>query len=393
MDEIKVLIFSSVVPNAQGSGGELLLHRYLTLDPSIRSVVVSWQQFPFRLKLIGKLKQLGFSSVSQLWERLFPVFPRKKMVQDMIQSFQPDILLTVAHGWWHIQARIVARKFNLPLVTFFQDWWPDFPDISAAFRQRIEAQFRKTCAESARAICVSDGMRRELGEPNNALVIYPVPSLRRSDGWRPDFTLPLRIVYFGNLREYGPLIENALRALEGSDQVRLEVFGASPLWTSGSEDYFRFRGLYHEFTPVNQLTDLLQDFQAVLVVMSFDDALRRRMMTSFPSKLIDAMQLGLPIVIWGPDYCSAVEWARRENSALCVTDCNPSALRLALQKLAASPSEQERLAKSSREATAADFNAQRIQAQFMDVLRGAIHSQKISSANPTQRLSNTASAI
>ena len=72
---MKVLILSSVVPNARGSGGELVLHRHLEVNSGIQSEVVSWQRFPFRLKLIGKLRQLGFRSVSQSWECLFPVLP------------------------------------------------------------------------------------------------------------------------------------------------------------------------------------------------------------------------------------------------------------------------------------------------------------------------------
>src|SRR4029453_4522716 len=97
-----------------------------------------------------------------------------------IKPFQPYVLLTGAHGWWHIQARRIAKEFNLPLVTFFQDWWPDFPDVPVVFRSRVERQFRQTCKESAIAICVSDGMRRELGAPQNALVIHDIPSLTGS---------------------------------------------------------------------------------------------------------------------------------------------------------------------------------------------------------------------
>jgi glycosyltransferase involved in cell wall biosynthesis len=372
MDRIKLLVLSSVVPNARGSGGELVLDRHLNLNPAIQSEVVSWQQFPFRLKLIGKLKQLGFGCFGQSWECLFPVFPPKKMAHEFIDRFSPDVVVTVAHGWWHIQARRVAKQFKLPLVSFFQDWWPDFPDVPVAFRSRVEREFRRTCAASAVAICVSDGMRQELGAPENALVLYDAPSLAPCGQRSRSIELPLRVVYFGNLCEYGPLIENALRTLSNCDRVRLEVFGPSPRWTSGAEDYFRSHGLYHGFIPTNQLTESVRHFQAVLVVMNFTAALRRRMMTSFPSKMINAVQLGLPVVVWGPEYCSAVQWARRGDRALCVTHANPSALRQALEELAGSPLEQERLAKSAREAAAGDFNYERIQAQFMSALRRAI---------------------
>src|SRR5436190_15573167 len=371
MDRIKVLVVSSVVPNARGSGGELVLHRYLKSNRRIESEVVSWQRFPFRLKVIGKLRELGFQSLSRCMECLFPVLPSKKVVDDLVHSFRPDVVVTVAHGWWHIQARSVAKKFELPLISFFQDWWPDFPDVPFAFRSRVERQFRKTRADSAVAICVSDGMRRELGEPGNALVLHDAPSLTRCGDMTRDFKLPLRVAYFGNLFEYGPLIESALRALKGSERVRLEVFGASPHWTRGTEDEFRSSGLYRGFIAPNELAESLQTFQAALVVMSFAPPHRRRMTTSFPSKLIDATQVGLPVVVWGPEYSSAVKWARRGERALCVTDPNPLALLETLEELASSLSELRRLAKSASDAAAADFNYERIQLQFIDALRRA----------------------
>jgi Glycosyltransferase len=114
--------------------------------------------------------------------------------------------------------------------------------------------------------------------------------------------------------------------------------------------------------------------------MSFEAKLRRRMTTSFPSKMIDAMQLGLPVVAWGPEYCSAVEWARRGQRALSVSDPNPLALRQALEQLAALPAEQERLAKSARDAAAGEFSCKRIQAQFIDALKRAIGSRHASIA-------------
>jgi glycosyltransferase involved in cell wall biosynthesis len=246
------------------------------------------------------------------------------------------------------------------------------------FRVRVEQQFRRTYMDSDVAICVSDQMRQELGAHPNSFVIHPAPSFARSRFYAPDLKSPLRVVYFGNLREYGPLIESALRAMNGSDRMRLEVFGGSPLWSSGAEDYFRSRGVYNPFIPPNQLIESLRCYNAVLVVMSFDAAMQRRMSTSFPSKLTEAMQLGLPIVIWGPEYCSAVQWARRGDRALCVTNPNPSTLRRRIEELAGSQSEQEGLAARARDAAEGDFNPERIQAQFIAALQQAIRAPHVS---------------
>jgi hypothetical protein len=71
--------------------------------------------------------------------------------------------------------------------------------------------------------------------------------------------------------------------------------------------------------------------------------------------MIDAIQLGLPIVVWRSEYCSAVQWAREGERASCVTDANPSMLRLSLEELAASRLQEERLARSAREAIQRNF--------------------------------------
>jgi glycosyltransferase involved in cell wall biosynthesis len=99
------------------------------------------------------------------------------------------------------------------------------------------------------------------------------------------------------------------------------------------------------------------------------------METSFPSKMLEMAQFGKPLVIWGPEYCSAVQWARQGNRALCVTDQNPDALRHALEKLAVSTDEQQRLAAAALQSAQTDFNPDRIQAQFMDALRSVIRLQ------------------
>jgi glycosyltransferase involved in cell wall biosynthesis len=372
---VKILVVSSVIPDANGMSGNLVLHRYLNLNPCIKTEVLKWTEFPLRLKIIGKLRQCGFVNLSRLLECLVPVLPPMKMVKQKIEAFQPDVILTVAHGFWHIQAAAAAKEFNLPLVSFFQDWWPEFSDVLSPFRQQVEKQIMKTRDASNVSICVSEGMRQMLGNPSNSLLIHDIPSQVESNEWKPQINGTLRVVYFGNLQEYGPSIEQALLALENSKNVRLEVYGPKPLWSLTSKEKFTKSTNYRGLVAPDKLLGVLKEFHANLVVMSFTPTMKRRMTSSFPSKLIEGMQLGLPAIIWGPEYCSAVQWARQGNRALCVTDPNPVVLRQALEKLAASIDEQQRLAKAARQAAQTDFDPDRIQKQFMDALRGIVKSQ------------------
>ena len=42
-----------------------------------------------------------------------------------------------------------------------------------------------------------------------------------------------------------------------------------------------------------------------------------QMETSFLSKLPEYAQFGKPILIWRPEYCSAIHWGREGDRAIC----------------------------------------------------------------------------
>lgn len=111
---------------------------------------------------------------------------------------------------------------------------------------------------------------------------------------------------------------------------------------------------------------------AFLVVMSFDPALRRRMETSFPSKLPEYAQFGKPLVIWRPDYCSAIHWGREGDRALCITDENPQSLVSALEKIKDFPEQRQYYAQQTKIAAKNEFNPVFIQNQFLENIQSLI---------------------
>jgi hypothetical protein len=58
----------------------------------------------------------------------------------------------------------------------------------------------------------------------------------------------------------------------------------------------------------------------LFVPMSFDPVDRTNMELAFPSKLADCTAIGLPLVIYGPAYCSAVRWARENDGVAEIVD-------------------------------------------------------------------------
>ena len=92
------------------------------------------------------------------------------------------------------------------------------------------------------------------------------------------------------------------------------------------------------------------------------------METSFPSKLPEYAQFGKPIVIWGPEYCSAIHWGRKGDRALCVTEASPQNLVTALEKLSQDSSQREYYASQVQIAARQDFDPVKLQQNFLNAI-------------------------
>jgi glycosyltransferase involved in cell wall biosynthesis len=384
MADLKIIVISSVRPEPT-MGGQLILHRHLIGRAGIQLEIFGNESDQLTLssgirRLFRRLGRTRFYRVAEdfwvLWAgRWLDSFLPRQVTQN-----DRTLVLTVAHGDVCMAAVHFARKRKLPLVTFFQDWWPDIPNVHAIFRKQLERDFQKLYHGSTVAFCVCGGMKTALGEHPRAPVLPDIPEQTNQSCTTVTCTARRRrffkIFYFGNLFEYGPMLGDALKVLVDHRDIRLEVRGANPNWSADFRDGMQARGLWKDFAPRNELDTWLADADAFLIPMAFDGRLRRRMETSFPSKLIEFAQLGKPLVVWGPEYCSAVQWARKQDRALCVTDPDPDALRLALEELAASFDEQQRLAAAGRQAAQSDFEPVRIRAQFIELLREAVRTHK-----------------
>lgn len=381
---MKVALISSVVPENAG-GGRLLMYRHLKNAGDIELLVVSdgpvagfnhvvLKHGPLSrvFKRIERtpLRQWGFDGQ----EFFLPCNP--KQVSEICKGFKPDVIMTVAHGNLARLALMETRASGVPLVTIFHDWWPDLCKTHEMTKPFLDKQFRALHRDSTVSLPVCEGMLDALGSHNGAEILYPIPndpmhSTAHANG-QSDATGRLKIIYMGNLGEYGGMVKAALEATKASPQIRLEVRGKNQDWPASFNKEMKERGLLHDFVPEEQLGDWLEMADAFLVPMLFEPHMRRFMETSFPSKLAHYAQFHKPIVVWGPEYCSAVRWARIKNSAFCVTDPSPAALVRALETL--SGQEWRHWAAKAREAADMDFNPAKIQRQFLQALNRAVES-------------------
>jgi hypothetical protein len=81
---------------------------------------------------------------------------------------------------------------------------------------------------------------------------------------------------------------------------------------------------------------LREEADALFVPMSFDVLDRSNMEMAFPSKLADCTAVGVPLLIYGPSYCSAVRWAN-DNPGVAEVVEEPKGLGDRVRRLANDP--------------------------------------------------------
>jgi hypothetical protein len=112
---------------------------------------------------------------------------------------------------------------------------------------------------------------------------------------------------------------------------------------------------------------------AIFVPMSFSPGDRANAEISYPSKLTDSTAAGLPLVIYGPDYCSAVQWALANASvAEVVTIEGHAGLSRSLRRLAFDSAYRLQLGKAALSAGARYFSNQAAFEVFSAALGGVV---------------------
>jgi hypothetical protein len=243
------------------------------------------------------------------------------------------------------------------------------------FRSVLSRRYRRLYRQCDLAICTSDGMKEELGDHSNAVVVYPMPGRHGAPGAgrlaRPG---KFRLVYVGAAqRFYGRMLRALLAELRGHSGVELVVVGPDSDWPAEELREARAAGQCLGFMPPGLAAEVLAGADALLVVMSFEREEELFMRTSFTTKFLDYCAYGKPIILWGPDYCTPSRVARREQGALVVSRPDPRGVVAAAESLANSPAEVSHYAAAAGRLHETVFNPDRLQRLFVDRMTALVH--------------------
>ena len=365
------------VPVEASYHGSALLHRLLSDYPADKLTIIETATVSQPQRRLPNVSYVSHPISKQRWldTRFHPYLVAwftHTAQRVKLNGFDCEGVLTVAHGFGWLAAAEIARKRKAPLHLIVHDDWPHVAGIAPQFCNWLDDKFATIYRQAHSRLCVSPAMSRfyeqRYGAP--ATVIYPSRAALCPDYDDPPAHLastdkPFTIAFAGTINSDGYIqglitLQNALKPVNG----RLLIFG--PL----TPDVAAQIGLNDPNTTICGLlpaTDLLkrlrEEASALFVPMSFDAADRSNMELAFPSKLADYTATGVPLLIYGPSYCSAVAWAH-ENPDVAEIVESETDLANAIARLANNPDHRITLGKRALNVGRQYFNHARNQQIF-----------------------------
>ncbi len=382
MSNLAKVLFISIVPPRNDCGVRIVMHRHLVERNPFELRVASNADFAddllvhAQLRLpypLYRLRKSRFGPQLAPWIRDYEnlIWPLKsnRALEEAVQEFQPQVIITLAEtGLCHI-ARKTAQRHKLPLVGMFLDWFPIMKNhYGHKWTQDIlSRRYRELYAACNLAFCTSEGMQGFLGPHPNTHVIYPMPGKHRM----PDKAWPasngkFRLVYVGSVENfYGRMICSLIEDIELTSDLEIIVVGPNADWPPDLLQRAKAKGIYLGFKPPEETAAVLAGADALLVVMSFEKEHELFMRTSFTTKFLDYVAFGKAIVLWGPEYCAPVQVAREHGGALAVNEKVPKAVVAACREIAGNLTLREKLAQDALLLHQTLFNPDRLQGIFV----------------------------
>lgn len=387
------ILLASIVPPHNDCGVRVVMHRHLVERNPFELHVASNADFadgllvhtPLRLPYpLYRLRKSRFGPRLASWitdyENFVWPLTTNRALDEAIEKFQPQVILTLAETSLCHLARKAARRHKLPLAGLFLDW---FPMMAGHYGRKwtqgiLSRRYRMLYQQCDLAFCTSDGMREVLGPHPNSHVIYPMPGRHQI----PDHVFPprsgkFRLVYVGSVQNfYGRMICSLIEKFEPATDLEIIVVGPNADWPVEILARAKAKGIYLGFKPPEEAAAVLAGADALLVVMSFEPEHRLFMETSFTTKFLDYTAFGKPIVLWGPEYCTPAKVVRRDEGAMLVDKLDASEVVAACRKLAANLPVRESLASQAGRLNRGLFNPDRLQNVFVTEMEKLVSSTK-----------------
>lgn len=387
------VIYLGDVPVEASYHGSALLHRLLEKYAAAKLSIVETGSESLPARRLQGAKYFWQPIASRRWmnSRFHPYVVgfysaatnrSARRILSCVADIEFDSVLTVAHGFGWLVAAALAESRNVPLNLIVHDDWPRVAQVPGALRGWLDERFAEVYRQSHSRLCVSPGMldtyEKNYGETGQ--VLYPVRDRRCSEFAAPPLHLSrndhqFTVAFAGTINTAGYV--EALKELSAalaSVGGRVLVFGPLSQSEAQAVGLNLPNAVLRGFLDSADLIVTLRDEADVLFApMSFAKEDRPNMEMAFPSKLADYTAVGLPLLVYGPQYSSVVRWATdNPGVADVVTNEGGGHLSEAVSRLRSSPEHRVELGKRALEVGREYFSYDVIQGVFDRALVPAV---------------------
>jgi hypothetical protein len=349
MKKPRVLVVSSNPPMNEMGGCLLFYRKFVERDDYTFAVVTNRVDYPGHGEpwllvrepaWLQRLSRTRFANFAHDYRHALLGHRIPAEVKSFARSFAPDVIIMGAHNWMGDLGLALGRYLRVPVAGHFMDW-ASYAALGHRWMvHHLSSIYRKRYRRCDLAFGICPEMLETLGPHPNTEVFYPSgksldppPAPRTRDDHEP-FTL----FFGGNLGQwYGHALAELGELLRSEPGLALRVAGKHPSWSEAANERMSREGEFLGYLDKRAYRMEMERADALLVIMGFDEESRVVESTSFKSKLVDYLQLGRPVIVWGPDYCTAVRHAEREGFAAMVTTPDPREVVSVLRKLADEP--------------------------------------------------------
>jgi len=354
---MRVLYLSGVVP-FEFNAGYTLMFRHLSRLRGHEVLIVTrdllaarGRALPHRAVILPERSRLFHRVANRIGSPYFwlelEASRIRRLAQPHARAHRPDVVLTVWGTPYLLAAADLAQELGVPLALVCHD---DFEQMLPGRRGRrrwAEKRLAPVYRSAAVSICAGPGVVEQLEKlygKTTTEIVYPIPAevppfVARGRKRAPGD--PLRIGFFGETGGNYKVLEAVADALPAAN-AEFHLFSHS---TGAEREAIASRERVQDHGATDP-QGLLEFFRAqidlTLIPQGFEVehlALRR---ACFPSKLPEACQIGLPLLVIGPREGSPGRWASENLEEPAYLDSlEPARLHAALSRLAA-PAEWER---------------------------------------------------
>src|SRR5438477_3070075 len=379
------ILLVSIVPPRNDCGVRIVMHRMFVERSPFELHVASNADFandllvhtPLRLaRPLQRLRKSRFGPRLAAWitdyENFVWPLTTNTALETEVETFKPDVILTLAECGLCQIARKTAQRHGLPLAGLFLDW---FPIMKGHFGHKstqsaLSRRYRELYSACDLAFCTSDGMQEVLGPHPNSHVIYPMPGRHSvpEKAWPPS-NKKFRLVYVGSVQDfYGRMVCALIEKMETTKDFEIIVVGPEADWPIELLERAKRNGVYLGFKSPERAADVMASADALLVVMSFEKEHELFMRTSFTTKFLDYVAFGKPVILWGPEYCTPVRVARKHGGAVVVNQDDADAIVSACRQIATDSALSGKLSHEALQLHQTLFSPDRLQDIFVQKL-------------------------